>query len=161
MHNKLNRVGHQILKFWLILAIGLGTSGLAVAVDTPLPAEPSVAERLNSAREAIQNKGWSRALYELREALRVDPRNADVHNLLGFTYRNLDQANLPKAFEHYRLALEINPRHLGAHEYIGEAYLMDKKPLDAQKHLDMLEKICGGRTCEEYQDLARAIARYR
>ena len=66
---------------------------------------------------------------------------------------------MDKAFEHYRRALAIDPRHRGAHEYIGEAYLMDNKPDMAQQHLASLEKICGT-TCEEYADLAKAIAAY-
>ena len=66
-----------------------------------------------------------------------------------------------KAFEHYNIALKINPNHIGAHEYIGEAYLMDKKPVEAEKHLVSLEKICGNKTCEEFVDLQRAIAQYK
>ena len=131
------------------------------AADTAPPAPPTGAESMDSARAAIAKKGWSRALNELQIALRQEPRNADLNNLLGYTYRKQDTPNLPKAFEHYRIALEIDPRHRGAHEYIGEAYLMDKKPAEAQKHLDALEKICGNKTCEEYADLAGALADYR
>jgi len=135
----------------------------AHAADTPMamPAPPSVSERLTAARSAIEKKSWRRALQELQAAVRDEPRNADVHNLLGYTYRKQDTPDLPRAFEHYKIALDINPQHRGAHEYIGEAYLMDKKPADAQKHLDALEKICGNKTCEEYEDLAKAISDYR
>lgn len=38
---------------------------------------------------------------------------------------------------------------------------MDGKPADARRHLTELERLCGNRTCEEYADLAAAIARYR
>ena len=38
---------------------------------------------------------------------------------------------------------------------------MDKNPAKAQKHLAKLKSICGNTTCEEYQDLAQAIARYQ
>ena len=37
---------------------------------------------------------------------------------------------------------------------------MDKKPAEAQKHLAQLEILCGNKTCEEYADLAKAIADY-
>jgi hypothetical protein len=47
------------------------------------------------------------------------------------------------------------------HEYIGEAYLMEKNPAEAEKHLAELEKICGNKTCEEYADLSKAIADYK
>jgi Flp pilus assembly protein TadD len=134
----------------------------AFAVDTGgSSSEPTVAERLDAARAAIASKDWRKALSELQLAQRAEPRNADVHNLLGYSYRKQAQPNLPKAFEHYQTALKLSPQHKGAHEYIGEAYLMDKKPEEAQKHLQALEQICGNKTCEEYQDLQKAIAAYR
>jgi tetratricopeptide (TPR) repeat protein len=64
---------------------------------------------------------------------------------------------MDRAFEHYKRALTIEPRHRGAHEYIGEAYLMIGDKAKAREHLAALERLCG-RDCEEYRDLARAIA---
>jgi Flp pilus assembly protein TadD len=148
------------MKLVWILVMALNTT-FANAADVGAIAPPSVAEHLDAARAAIAKKGWGRALYDLQAAARQEPGNAEIHNLLGYTYRMRDTPNLPKAFEHYNKALEINPNHRGAHEYIGEAYLMDKKPDQAQKHLDALEKICGNKTCEEYDDLAKALAEYR
>ena len=113
------------------------------AADVPTSNVPSAASRLASARAAIEARDWSRALMELDLAAREAPRNAEVHNLLGYSYRKQAQPNLPKAFEHYRRALALDPRHRGAHEYIGEAYLMDKKPQEAERHLAELERICG------------------
>ncbi|MCY7317839.1 MAG: hypothetical protein LH617_03760 [Ramlibacter sp.] len=81
-----------------------------------------------------------------------------MHNLLGYSYRKRATPDLANAFEHYNTALRIQPRHKGAHEDIGEAYLMDRKPAEAEKHLAELERICGNRTCEEYADLAKSIA---
>ena len=98
---------------------------------------------------------------ELNVAVREAPQNADVHNLLGYTYRKRATPDMAKAFEHYQMALKFDPQHKGAHEYIGEAYLMDRKPDQAEKHLAELEKICGNRTCEEYAELFRAIAAYK
>lgn len=146
----------------LVFALLAGTLGSpARANDTPSTPEPTVAERLDTAREAIKARKWSEAVAELKVAAREAPRNADVHNLLGYSYRLQAQPDLARAFEHYGIALKLNPRHTGAHEYIGEAYLMDKKPAEAEKHLAELEKICGNKTCEAYVDLAKAIAGYR
>jgi len=132
------------------------------AADTgPVVRAPSASERIDLAREAIKKQDWKRSLAELNLAVREEPRNADVHNLLGYTYRKQANPNLPKAFEHYKTALSLNPKHKGAHEYVGEAYLMDKKPQEAEKHLAELEKICGNKTCEEYADLAKALADYK
>jgi Flp pilus assembly protein TadD len=134
----------------------MDTGALPVADDAP-----RVTERLTTARKLIQAQDWNKALAELNQAALEDPRNADVHNLLGYSWRKRSVPDLAKAFEHYKTALRLQPTHKGAHEYIGEAYLMDKKPAEAEKHLAQLEKICGNRTCEEYADLARAIASYK
>jgi Tfp pilus assembly protein PilF len=143
-----------------VLALGLACiCGANLAADSA--PQPTVSERLVNARTAIKNQNWRNALYELNNALRSEPKNADVHNLLGYTHRKQAQPNLPKAFEHYKMALQLNPQHKGAHEYIGEAYLMDKKPDDAAKHLATLEILCGNTSCEEYADLAKSIADYR
>ncbi len=122
---------------------------------------PSASERINIARQSIQKNDWKKALSELNLAVRDEPRNADIHNLLGYSYRKQANPNLPKAFEHYTTAIRLDARHKGAHEYIGEAYLMDKKPQEAEKLLAALEKICGNTSCEEYVDLAKAIAEYK
>lgn len=144
----------------LLLAVGLAGPA-AFAADTPSNMGPSVSERLTLARSAIAAKDWALALNELNTAAREEPRNADVHNLLGYSNRKQATPNLPKAFEHYKLALQIDPKHMGAHEYIGEAYLMDNKPAEAAKHLAMLEQLCGNKTCEEYADLAKSLSDYR
>ncbi|MDZ7921610.1 hypothetical protein [Rhodoferax sp.] len=38
---------------------------------------------------------------------------------------------------------------------------MNHQPDMAEQHLVALEAICGNRVCEEYQDLAQALAAYR
>jgi Tfp pilus assembly protein PilF len=147
------------------IALGLASvCSLAAAADstpTEQPARVSASDRISLAREAIKAKDWKKALSELNAAVKDEPKNADIHNLLGYANRKQAQPNLPKAFEHYKKALELNPQHKGAHEYIGEAYLMDKKPAEAEKHLASLEKICGNKICEEYADLAKSLADYR
>jgi Flp pilus assembly protein TadD len=125
------------------------------------PPAPSIAQRLGTAREAIRSGEWRKALAELQLAYREEPRNADVHNLLGYSYRKQPSPNLARAIEHYRTALRLNPGHKGAHEYIGEAYLMERKPELAEQHLAELERLCGNRSCEEYADLAKALADYK
>jgi len=154
------------MKSKLLLLAALVAASLSVqAADTPgsnpSVAAPTVNDRLASARKAIAVKDWNFAMRELNAAVRDDPRNADVHNLLGYSWRKRNNPDITKAFEHYYTALKLDPRHKGAHEYIGEAYLMEKKPAEAEKHLAELEKICGNKTCEEYQDLAKSIADYK
>lgn len=131
------------------------------AKDTPSNMGPVGSGQLVAARAAVAAKDWSRAITELNAAVQAEPRNADVHNLLGYSHRKKPQPDLAKAFEHYRLALKIDPGHKGAHEYIGEAYLMDQRPAEAERHLAELSRLCGNKTCEEYLDLEEAIKAYK
>jgi Tfp pilus assembly protein PilF len=141
----------------LVLAAG------ARAADTPstAPAAPAADDRMAVARKAIDARDWSRAVAELTAVVRAEPNHADAHNLLGYSFRKRANPDVTKAFEHYYIALRINPQHKGAHEYIGQAYLMEKRPLQAEQHLGELLKICGGPTCPEYQELAKAIADFK
>ncbi len=145
----------------LLLTVLLSMAATGFAADIPAITQPTGGERMDAARQAIARGGWARAQLDLKVVVRDEPGNADAHNLLAYTYRKQEQPDLAKAFEHYKTALKLNPQHKGAHEYIGEAYLMDRKPAMAERHLSDLEKICGNRQCEEYQDLAKALAAYR
>ncbi len=148
------------IRFKLALLLVVGglafPAGPAMAVDSD--PSPPVSPDHEAGKRAIEARNWTAAISSLSAAEQRDPRNADVHNLLGYAYRNAGQ--LEPAFKHYRRALQINPRHLGAHEYIGEAYLMAKNLAKAEEHLAALKNFCL-RVCEERDDLEKAIAAYR
>ncbi|MEJ5990241.1 tetratricopeptide repeat protein [Ramlibacter sp. PS3R-8] len=150
------------MKVRVFLAI-FALSAAVQAADTPSPAPAAAAkvDRVEKARQAIAGKDWNVAVRELQAAVKETPQDADAHNLLGYSYRKRANPDLAKSFEHYEMALKINPNHKGAHEYIGEAYLMQGKPAEAETHLVKLEQICGGRGCEEYQDLAKSISEWK
>lgn len=116
---------------------------------------------LQAGRQALDAQDWQTAIGHFEKAVLLEPTNADGFNLLAYSLRKQATPNLSKAFENYLIALKLDPNHKGAHEYIGEAYLMDKKPDEAKKHLAILEKLCGNKACEEYVDLAKAIAEYK
>ena len=99
---------------------------------------------------------WQRAVEGFSAALKAEPGNANFHNGLGYAYRKLGKMDL--SFVQYREALRIDPGLRSAHEYIGEAYLAVGDKAKAREHLAKLEALCKGRACEEYQDLAKAIA---
>lgn len=109
-------------------------------------------------KAAMEKKNWKEALKRFHQAALRAPDSADLHNYLGFTYRNLKQMDL--AFKYYKRSIELNPRHRGAHEYIGEAYLMVGDVKSAEIHLAALREICL-LPCEELADLEKAIAAYR
>jgi Flp pilus assembly protein TadD len=136
------------------LALALVFSPAAFADDTP-SAPPSNNSDFDLGAKAVKSKNWDEAVKRLSSAARAEPANADVQNLLGYAYRN--QRKFELAFKHYGEALRLDPKHKGAHEYIGEAYVLTGDKAKAQEHLAALDRICG-KGCEEYQDLARAIA---
>lgn len=145
----------------IVLLAALCAAPMAHAEDTPSNMGPAALDSLGTARAAIAAKDWPKAIAELNAVVKAEPRNADAHNLLGYSHRKQARPDLAKAFEHYKLALLINPQHKGAHEYIGEAYLMNNQPAEARRHLAELSRICGNQTCEEYTDLANAIGAYK
>jgi tetratricopeptide (TPR) repeat protein len=109
-------------------------------------------------KEAVVARDWKRAIALLERAEARDPKDANVHNYLGFANRN--DGNWEAAMKHYRTALALNPEHRGATEYMGHAFLLRGNLTLAQAQLSRLERICG-RGCEEYASLSRAIDDYR
>lgn len=109
-------------------------------------------------KAALEKKNWAEAAKSFQRAALRDPESADLHNYLGFSYRNLKQMDL--ALKYYKRSIQLNPRHRGAHEYIGEAYLMLNDLPSAEKHLAALRNICL-LPCEELADLEKAVTAYR
>jgi Flp pilus assembly protein TadD len=144
----------------VIMAIALCIATGATLAE-PYEDTPDAAARdadYASGKVALDKKDWAAAVKHFRQAALRAPDSADLHNYLGFSYRNLNQMDV--AFQHYKRAIELNPRHRGAHEYIGEAYLRVNDLPNAEKHLSALREICLLR-CEELEDLEKAIAAYR
>lgn len=122
--------------------------------------ESAFDKSIAAGRATVKNESWQAAITAFSEAVKLDAKSADAHNLLGYSHRKQATPNLTKAFEHYGVALKLDPKQRGANEYIGKAYLLNKQPDMAAKHLANLETICG-KTCPEYQDLAKAVAAYK
>ncbi|QJR13783.1 tetratricopeptide repeat protein [Usitatibacter palustris] len=141
-----------------LVALALAAPAVAFAEASEYqPRAEATASDYDDALKAINRKDWRKAITSLESAARVDPSNADIQNLLG--YSNRKNGNLDAAFKHYDRALQLNPKHLGAHEYVGEAYLMAGKPAKAREHLATLERLCPA-TCEQRELLKKAIADY-
>ncbi len=138
-----------------LVALAVALAPLAALADANVTAPPLANPDFDFGVEAVRAKDWDKAIYHLEIVARAEPANADVQNLLGYSYRNQKKYDL--AFKHYGEALRLDPKHKAAHEYVGEAYVLTGNKAKAQEHLAALERICG-KGCEEYQDLARAIA---
>jgi len=128
----------------------------------PAPSMKSMAPKtvhlvdLNDARKLIAKSDWTGAIKLLRVIVVQQPKNADALNLLGYSLRQHGEMKEAEAW--YLKALKLQPTHLGANEYLGELYVLTGQKAKAQARLDALAKYCGNTTCEEYKDLAKAIA---
>jgi Flp pilus assembly protein TadD len=128
-----------------------GLSLPVMAVDTGGSTQvPSMSE----ARADIQAKDWADAIDKLKLIIADNSNNADAYNLLGYSYRNL--GDLKRAQQAYVKALKLDPNHTGALEYQGVLYVMLGEIDKAKANLAKIEGICGT-TCEEYEDLDKAI----
>jgi len=114
---------------------------------------------LAQARAAIAARDYPGAIRILYGASQSNPQNADVQNLLGYSYRMLGQ--YPQAFVYYDKALAIDPMHRGALEYEGEAYLETNQLPKAMTNLATLKRACGSAGCPEIAQLESAIGRYK
>jgi tetratricopeptide (TPR) repeat protein len=95
-------------------------------------------ERALSRLEAIENK-----------------HDAMVLTMIGYSKRKLGAVE--EGIAYYHQALAIEPDNINTHEYLGEGYLSAGRIDLAEAELDTLQRLCGV-GCEQYQDLARAIA---
>lgn len=109
-------------------------------------------------KKALRAENWNGAIAAFELAALRDPTNADIQNYIGYAYRRLRQ--MGPAIGHYQKALLLNSRHRSAHEHLGEAYLVLGEPAKAQQLLAALENLCLI-SCDEYDDLKRAIAAYK
>ena len=146
---------------FMTLAIGLVVwQSLALADMTRDKPDKTENPNIVAGRKAIEAKDYKAAIGPLTKAVQEDPKNADAHSLLGYSYRKV--GTFDKSMEHYQTALKIDSGHRSAHEYLGELYLDMNQPDNAEKQLASLKKACPffGK-CEEYEDLKKAIDSYK
>ncbi len=75
--------------------------------------------------------------------------------MIGYAMRKLGKYD--EGLAYYQKALALDPENVNTHEYLGEAYA-EKGKLDlAKAELTKVASVCGT-TCEQYQDLSKAIA---
>ncbi len=146
--------------FFVVSVVSVASvSTVVVAAGTEVAPSANAADAdFVAGKSAIQAKAWQAAIMSFSKVVAREPNNADAHNYLGYANRWLGK--MDDSFKHYNVALKLDPDHKGANEYIGVAYLKVDQPEKAKEHLTRLEKICG-KKCEEYEDLAKAIAAYQ
>ena len=129
------------------------------AMDIP-EAKPNENPNMEAGRKALEAKDFKAAVGHFTKAVEADPKNADAHSMLGYSYRK--EGIFDKSMESYHRALKLDGNHRGAHEYLGELYLEMNQLGNAEKQLAALKRACPwlGK-CEEYEDLKKAVDEYK
>jgi Flp pilus assembly protein TadD len=154
-------IRHGMIGFGLAACLVLSQHASANDSGSYKPPEAAAGDstQMTKARAAIAAKDYSGAIAILYAMSQSDPRDADVENLLGYSYRMLGQ--YPQAFFYYDKALALDPRHKGALEYEGEAYLETNQLPQAESNLATLKRACGATGCPEIALLQGALDRYK
>jgi Flp pilus assembly protein TadD len=137
----------------VLALLGAALPALAAGTSDGSSSSSSSAPSFAVAKATVNSGNYAAALPMLVAITKDDPRNADAWNLLGFSYRQLDQLQASDAA--YLKVLTINPDHLGALEYQGELFITQGKIDAAKANLARLQGLCG--SCEEAEDLQEAL----
>ena len=113
---------------------------------------------IKKANKAISAEDFPKAYSILTKAVKTSPKDADIHNLLGYSARKMGQYDASEG--HYTRALELDPKHKGALEYMGELYLTLNQLDKAEALRDRLDKVCW-LGCDELDELNEAIADWK
>ena len=149
-----------LLFFVSFNAIGAGTSS---STDDSTQTADQIIKLYELAEKHIDNQSYNKSLKLLKKLTKredLGTKRADIYNLLGFSYRKLENPDLDKSFAAYMMAIELDPSHLGAHEYLGELYLMRDQKDKALIILKKLDQLAGSNS-EEYKELKIAIDEYQ
>lgn len=143
----------------LLLVAALMPQARATAMDIP-EAKSKESASMDAGRKAVDAKDFKTAVGHFAKAVEEEPKNADAHNMLGYSYRKTNVYD--KSLESYQRALKLDSKHRGALEYLGELYLLMNQLDNAEKQLANLKSACPffGR-CEEYEDLKKAVDEYK
>ncbi len=84
-----------------------------------------------------------------------NPNTAKALNYRGYATRK--SGHLDEGIAFYQKSVAMAPRYAQVREYLGEAYVQKGDLTSAKAQLKVIKSICGTK-CEEYEDLAKAIA---
>ena len=161
--------GHQlhnmIKKFLYTIAFCLLTQASFAAGDDSSSDDKNYLNQYKAAKNLVnrgkklEKKGknekalklYKSAYEKLLEANKLESRNPDILNYLGFALRKAGKYE--QAEKYYLQGLEIKPDHNGINEYLGELYIQTQRMDLAKERLAVL-KDCN---CKEYKELEEVI----
>lgn len=152
-----------IISLIVFASFGAFGAGTTSSSDTTIETSDQIIKLYELAEKHIDNKSYDKSLKLLKKLTKredLGTKRADIYNLLGFSYRKLENPDLDKSFAAYMMALELDPNHAGAHEYLGELYLM-RDDLDKASNILLELETLVGKNAQEYIDLLKAIENYQ
>ncbi len=123
------------------------------SADIKKPAPEKQSMIYNYGKSLAKSGEYDQAIRVL--ALAPDQNDPRVLNYLGYSHRKLGK--MDEALTYYQAAIAQNPDFSLVREYLGEAYIQLGQLEQARAQLTQIERICGGRTCGEYGQLAKLI----
>ncbi|WP_341958176.1 hypothetical protein [Pseudomonas sp. RC10] len=113
----------------------------------------SDADRTDYAYRLAKDGRYEEAL-SLLDTLQ-NPNTAKALNYRGYATRKLGRTD--EGIGYYLKSVALDPNYAQVREYLGEAYVIKGRVDLAQEQLVKIKALCST-TCEEYEDLADAIA---
>lgn len=129
------------------------------------------ANYINLARSNLDQRRFFEALNAAQQALQFDPRNPQVHKVLGMIYARSQPPDTTRAMAAYQSALQLNQNDAETHRLIGDVFLFLQRrpaegipayqnalrinPGDAEAHRLL------GQCFEQTNQLDPALAEYR
>jgi Flp pilus assembly protein TadD len=113
----------------------------------------SDADRTDYAYRLAKDGRYQEAL-ALLDTLK-NPNTARALNYRGYATRKLGRTD--EGIGYYLQSVALDPNYAQVREYLGEAYVIKGRLDLAQEQLVKIKSLCST-TCEEYEDLAEAIA---
>jgi tetratricopeptide (TPR) repeat protein len=84
-----------------------------------------------------------------------NPNTPRALNYRGYATRRLGRTD--EGISYYLKSVALDPAYPQVREYLGEAYVIQGKYDLAKDQLATIEKLCGSKDCEYYEDLADAL----
>jgi tetratricopeptide (TPR) repeat protein len=84
-----------------------------------------------------------------------NPNTPRALNYRGYATRKLGRTD--EGIGYYLRSVALDPNYSQVREYLGEAYVIQGKFDLAKDQLATIEKLCGSKECEYYEDLADAL----
>jgi Tfp pilus assembly protein PilF len=106
---------------------------LAVSLVACGGAENRKARHLENGREYLEAENFEKARVEFRNALQIDPNDAESRYLLGRSLEKL--GNVREAAGMYQAAIDSNADHLGARASVGRIFVFGGAPDRALEYI--------------------------